>query len=122
MSLDRFRLLWILPLAAALVWLLSEFATRGPILMILLGLPLVLGSVPKNWLYGLRTSRTLRSSDEVWYIQNLITGAAMVAGGSSGLSSWEYADTAKSQATAHRGLSRKLSPPSAPIESRCCAA
>lgn len=46
--------------------------------MILLGLPLLFGLVPKNWLYGLRTPRTLRSSDETWYIQNRITGAAML--------------------------------------------
>ncbi|MEQ1910272.1 MAG: SdpI family protein [Vicinamibacterales bacterium] len=81
MPRNRSRLLWILPLAAALVWFLSESAVKGPMLMILLGLPLVLGLVPKNWLYGLRTPRTLRSSDEVWYIQNRITGVAMVAGG-----------------------------------------
>jgi hypothetical protein len=48
----------------------------------LLGLPLAFALVPKNWLYGLRTPRTMWSSDDVWYIQNRITGIAMIAIGS----------------------------------------
>jgi hypothetical protein len=81
MSSARVRLLLILPAVAAVVWLIPESPTKGPTLMILLGLPLIFGLVPKNWLYGLRTLRTLRSSDEVWYIQNKITGVAMLAVG-----------------------------------------
>jgi len=78
---DRVRLVLILPAVAALVWLIPESPWRGPILMILLGLPLLFGLVPKNWLYGMRSWRTMFSSDEVWYIQNRITGAAMILAG-----------------------------------------
>jgi hypothetical protein len=67
----------ILLAVAALVWLIPESPARTPVLLILLGLPLIFGWVPKNWLYGMRTPRTLFSSNEVWYMQNRITGIAM---------------------------------------------
>lgn len=76
---NRLRLLLILPAVAALIWLVPESSIRGPVLLVLLGVPLLFGWVPKNWLYGMRTLRTLRSSDEIWYIQNRITGVAMCA-------------------------------------------
>ncbi len=62
--------------------LLMVFAPRtpatAPLLLIALGLPLVFRLVPRNWLYGMRTPRTLKGSEETWYIQNTITGWAMV--------------------------------------------
>ncbi|MEQ1867392.1 MAG: SdpI family protein [Micropepsaceae bacterium] len=62
--------------------LLMVFAPRAlataPLLFIALGLPLVFRLVPRNWLYGMRTPHTLRGSEETWYIQNTITGWAMV--------------------------------------------
>jgi SdpI/YhfL family protein len=76
---DRARLVVLLAVASALVFLIPASPAKGPLLMILLGLPLVFGLVPRNWLYGMRTPRTLFSSDEVWYIQNRITGVVMVA-------------------------------------------
>ena len=50
----------------------------GPLIMIALGLPLIFRLVPRNWLYGTRTLRTLRGPEETWYRQNVITGVAMV--------------------------------------------
>jgi hypothetical protein len=45
------------------------------------GLPLVLGLIPRNRFYGVRTARTL-SSDDIWYPVNRVVGsAAVVASG-----------------------------------------
>jgi hypothetical protein len=51
-----------------------------PMLMIALGLPLALRLVPRNRLYGMRSRRSF-SSEESWYIQNVITGVALVLAG-----------------------------------------
>src|SRR5688572_25751065 len=59
-------------------WIVPKNETTGPILLIALGLPLIFRLVPRNWLYGTRTLRTLRGPEETWYRQNLITGVAMV--------------------------------------------
>ena len=75
---SRLRLLLILPAVAALVWFVPDSPSKGPILMIALGVPLALRLVPRNWLYGLRVPATLTSSDEVWYRQNRIAGVTMV--------------------------------------------
>jgi hypothetical protein len=85
---DRGRLVVLLAIASALVWFIPESPAKLPLLMILLGLPLVFGLVPKNWLYGMRSPRTMFWSDDVWYTQNRITGVAML---SFGLSSWRLA-------------------------------
>lgn len=61
-----------------MVWLVPKNETTGPILLIALGLPLIFRLVPRNWLYGTRTLRTLRGPEEAWYRQNIITGAVMV--------------------------------------------
>jgi hypothetical protein len=37
--------------------------------------------VPRNWLYGMRTSRTLWTTEEAWYRQNVIAGGILVAAG-----------------------------------------
>ena len=52
-----------------------------PVLLIAIGLPLVFRLIPRNYLYGMRTPRTLWTTDEVWYVQNMMTGVAMVAAG-----------------------------------------
>jgi hypothetical protein len=75
------RLVVIFAAVGALLWVIPQSPWRGPILMVLLGLPLAFGLVPRNWFYGMRTPRTMFSSDEVWYIQNRITGIAMVFSG-----------------------------------------
>jgi hypothetical protein len=77
LSSPRMRLLLIVLTVVAIVWLIPESPAKGPMALIVLGLPLLFGLVPKNWFYGLRTSRTM-SSDESWYIQNRITGVAML--------------------------------------------
>lgn len=50
----------------------------GPLVMIALGVPLIFRLVPRNWLYGTRSFRTLFGTEETWYRQNVITGVAMV--------------------------------------------
>jgi uncharacterized membrane protein len=55
------------------------------LLLLVAGLPLVLGMVPPNRLYGFRTRKTL-SDDGVWYRVNRFAGwAAMLAGGMYGV-------------------------------------
>jgi len=61
------------------VWLVPRKAALTPLMFIALGLPLVFRLVPRNYLYGMRSPRTLWTTDETWYIQNVITGMAMVA-------------------------------------------
>ena len=50
-----------------------------PVLMAASALPMVLGKVPPNPIYGFRTPKTL-SSPEVWYVANRIAGWFMIAG------------------------------------------
>ena len=64
--------------ASLVVWLALKTDIAGPLLMVALGLPLVFRLVPRNWLYGTRTWRTLRGTEETWYRQNVITGVVMV--------------------------------------------
>jgi hypothetical protein len=54
-------------------------AATAPLLLIALGLPLAFRLVQRNYLYGMRSPRTLWTSEETWYIQNVITGVVMVA-------------------------------------------
>ena len=46
-------------------------------LMLVLAVPLVLGVVPRNRFYGMRTRRTL-ADDAVWYPVNRVAGAALM--------------------------------------------
>ena len=48
-----------------------------PVFMIALSVPLIVGAVSRNRLYGFRTRRTL-ASDEAWYPANRIGGIALV--------------------------------------------
>ena len=66
---------------ALLVWVLPRTEATFPVLMILLGLPLIFRMVPRNYLYGTRSRRTLWTDEETWYRQNMITGVVMVGGG-----------------------------------------
>ena len=75
------RLALALGYASLVVWLAQKTQIAGPVLMFALGLPLVFRLVPRNWLYGTRTLRTLRGSEETWYRQNVITGVVMVVVG-----------------------------------------
>ncbi len=51
-----------------------------PLVIIVLSIPMILGKVPRNSLYGFRTAYTL-SSDEVWYRANKISGIALLIAG-----------------------------------------
>jgi hypothetical protein len=69
-------------LVAVIVWFVPGSApARNPVVLILLGIPLIFRLVPRNWLYGMRTPRTMWSSPETWYIQNQITGIALLVAG-----------------------------------------
>src|SRR5262249_37141483 len=46
-----------------------------PFVIIIVSIPMILAKVPRNSLYGFRTTYTL-SSDEVWYRANKISGIA----------------------------------------------
>ena len=69
-----------LMLAVAL-WMFPTSAATLPVLFIALGLPLVFRLVPRNYLYGTRTTRSLWTTHEMWYRQNVITGVFMVGVG-----------------------------------------
>jgi len=66
---------------ALLVWVIPRSAATLPGLLILLGLPLAFRLVPRNYLYGMRSPRTLWTTEEIWYRQNVITGVVMVGAG-----------------------------------------
>lgn len=63
---------------ALAMWLFPKSSATLPILFIALGLPLLFRLVPRNYLYGTRTSRSLWTTEEIWYRQNVITGIFMV--------------------------------------------
>lgn len=48
-----------------------------PLLLILLSVPLILGAVSRNRVYGFRTRNTL-ASDAAWYPANRLGGIALV--------------------------------------------
>jgi uncharacterized membrane protein len=52
----------------------------APLIIIALAIPMVLGIVPPNGIYGFRTPYTM-SSDEVWYRANRVSGIALVVSG-----------------------------------------
>jgi uncharacterized membrane protein len=52
--------------------------TLAPVLFIALAIPLMLGIVPRNWFYGVRTPRTLASA-ESWYPASRIGGVILLA-------------------------------------------
>jgi hypothetical protein len=83
MPSNRVRLVVAYAYAAAVcavaTWLLQRKAALVPLVFIALGLPLVFRLVPRNYLYGMRSPRTLWTTEETWYLQNVITGLAMVA-------------------------------------------
>ena len=52
--------------------------TIPAVLILILSIPLALGIVPKNRLYGFRTRKTL-SDDRIWYAANRFGGRALIA-------------------------------------------
>lgn len=78
---SRSNRVWLIAIVAAALAsqaLIPESPYKWPLLAILLSLPLIFGLVPRNWLYGLRTPRTLWTSEETWYRQNRISGVALL--------------------------------------------
>jgi uncharacterized membrane protein len=62
------------------------------ILLLIVALPLVLGVIPRNRLYGFRTKKTL-ADDAVWYPVNRFAGVAiLIASGVYALAAmtWPY--------------------------------
>ena len=75
--------------------LMPPFAIPALILCIV-AVPLVLGLIPRNRFYGMRTPQTL-SDDGMWYRGNRLAGAAvMIASGVYGVvaAAWPYARAA----------------------------
>ena len=66
-------------MSAFAVWMFPRTAVTAPLLFTALGLPLVFRLVLRNYLYGMRSPRTLWTTEETWYVQNVSTGVAMVA-------------------------------------------
>lgn len=77
----KVRLALALVYGAGAVWLMTRTRAAAPFLFIALGAPLIFRLVPRNWLYGMRSRRTMFGSEETWYRQNVITGVAMVLAG-----------------------------------------
>ena len=75
------RLAAALAYATIMIWIVPRTRSTVPILLIALGLPFVFRLVPRNWLYGTRTWRSLTTTEETWYRQNVIGGVVMVVGG-----------------------------------------
>ena len=57
---------------------LPRTEATGPLILIALGVPFIFRFVPRNWVYGTRTLRTLRGPEETWYRQNVISGVVIV--------------------------------------------
>lgn len=51
-----------------------------PVLFVLLAIPLIVGIVPRNYLYGFRSRRTLQS-DALWYPVNRVAGVLLALAG-----------------------------------------
>lgn len=64
-----------------MVWLRGKSAATVPLVMIALGVPLIFRLVPRNYLYGMRSARSLWTTEDTWYRQNVITGVVLVLGG-----------------------------------------
>src|SRR6185312_13633927 len=63
--------------------MLTKPLSLFPLLFAMLGLPLALGIVPPNGVYGVRTASTL-ASPKVWYSANLSAGITAVLLGAAG--------------------------------------
>lgn len=56
----------------------SALIFLGPLIIIIVSIPMVLNMVPKNNLYGYRTQRTMSGSDAEWYTANHLCGLALL--------------------------------------------
>ena len=77
----RTMLVGTLLIVGLTLWFVPESVrTRNPILLIIVALPMILGLLPRNWLYGMRTPYSM-SSEGAWYRQNVIGGIALLLWG-----------------------------------------
>ncbi len=60
--------------------LLIVICVAGGGLVMILSIPLMLGRIPRNGLYGFRTPKTL-ASDDIWYPANRFAGRQMLRAG-----------------------------------------
>lgn len=60
--------------------LLFAFCAFCPALIVAVGVPLALGKIPPNGVYGYRTARSL-SSPELWYQLNRLAGLSLAGAG-----------------------------------------
>jgi uncharacterized membrane protein len=51
-----------------------------PLVLIAVSIPLVMGVVPPNWIYGFRTTKTM-SNPQIWYEANRHAGANLIVAG-----------------------------------------
>ncbi len=58
----------------------SVYGLWLPLVLIVVSIPLVMGVVPPNWIYGLRTTKTM-SNPQIWYEANRHAGANLIAAG-----------------------------------------
>src|SRR5262245_50852314 len=80
-ALRRMMLVGTLLIVGLILWFVPDSVpTRNPILLIIVALPMILGLVPRNRLYGMRTTYAL-SSEGAWYRQNVIGGMALLVWG-----------------------------------------
>ena len=77
----RTVLVGTLLIAGLILWFVPDSVrVRNPIVLMIAALPMILGLLPRNWLYGMRTPYSM-SSDGAWYRQNVIGGIALLVWG-----------------------------------------
>jgi len=80
-ALRRTVLAGTVSIVGLILWFVPESVrTRNPIVLIIVALPMILGLLPRNWLYGVRTRHSM-SSEGAWYRQNVIGGMALLLWG-----------------------------------------
>ena len=80
-ALRQAVLVGVASLVGLMLWFVPDSVrVRNPIVLIIAALPMTLGLVPRNWLYGMRTPSSM-SSERAWYRQNAIGGIALLLWG-----------------------------------------
>jgi uncharacterized membrane protein len=78
LALKRTVLVGTVLVVGLTLWFVPESVrTRNPVLLIIVALPMILGLLPRNWFYGMR-SRYSMSSEGAWYRRNVIGGIALL--------------------------------------------
>jgi SdpI/YfhL protein family len=85
----------------------------APLLIVAVAIPMILGVVPPNGIYGFRTSYTL-SSEDVWYRANRISGIATV------VAAWCGSGSFCSSRSCSRLNNRRFNGQAGSVSRRCC--